>query len=128
VCWIVHSILANTEVLAVSDDPLGKEGVRLGDSGRLSDRSSGEIYVGPLEHGRFAVVMFNRNHDDAPMTLEEVDLRTLLEPEPEPRGGGGWQIRDLWAHTDNGTLAPGGSLARVVPGNDALMFTLTPSV
>eukprot|EP01047_Picozoa_sp_COSAG01_P105071 COSAG01_NODE_34321_length_549_cov_1.797778_2_plen_56_part_01 len=55
-CWIVHSILANTEVLAVSDDPLGKEGMRLGDSGRLGDRSSGEIYVGALQHGRFAVV------------------------------------------------------------------------
>ena len=39
-------ILANQEVLAVSDDPLGKEGLRLGDSGR-HDRSVGELYVPP---------------------------------------------------------------------------------
>ena len=47
------------EVLAVSDDPLGKEGLRLGDSGRL-DKSVGEVYVGPMSDGKFAVVMFNR--------------------------------------------------------------------
>lgn len=47
------------EVLAVSDDPLGKEGLRLGDSGRL-DKSVGEVYVGPMSNGKFAVVMFNR--------------------------------------------------------------------
>ncbi len=50
-------VLSNTEVLAVSDDPLGKEAIRLGDSGR-NDRSVGEIYVGELSGGGHAVVMF----------------------------------------------------------------------
>lgn len=31
-------VLSNTEVLAVSDDPLGKEAIRLGDSGRRDSR------------------------------------------------------------------------------------------
>ena len=33
--------------------------MRLGDSGRL-DKSVGEVYVGPMSDGKFAVVMFNR--------------------------------------------------------------------
>jgi hypothetical protein len=38
-------------------------------------------------------------------------------------------VRDLWQHTDNGTLVVGGAATVVVPvpGADAVMFTLTPA-
>jgi alpha-galactosidase len=71
----VIDILANAEVLAVSDDPRGQEGLRLGDSGR-QDKSVGEIYVCPMEQGKFAVCMFNRGSRPANMTFEEVLLLT----------------------------------------------------
>ena len=67
----VIDILGNAEVLAVSDDPLGKEGLRLGDSGR-QDKSVGEIYVCPMEQDKFAVCMFNRGSHATNMTFEEV--------------------------------------------------------
>ncbi len=37
-----------------------------------------------------------------------------------------WKIRDLWTHTNNGTLAKGGAMIRVVPAGDVVMFTLSP--
>lgn len=43
-------VLKNKEVLAVSDDPLAREAIRLGDSGR-EDKSIGEIYVGAIQNG-----------------------------------------------------------------------------
>jgi alpha-galactosidase len=147
----IIDVLANTEVLAVSDDPLGKEGLRLGDSGR-HDKSVGEIYVGPMARGRYAVVMFNRGGNDAAMTFEEADLHSLMMMHSSGGGGdsssssssssgggggggggggdggsaGGWEVRDLWKHTDNGTLAEGGKITQVIPGGDVVMVTLTP--
>ena len=137
----IIDVLTNTEVLAVSDDPLGKEGVRLGDSGR-QDKSIGEIYVGPMEHGKFAVVMFNRQSSrpgtsNVSMTFQESDLHSLMlsstiapgaskgNPKANPQGKG-WRIRDLWQHTDNGTLPVGGVMTVEVPAADAVMFTLSP--
>ena len=112
-------MLANPEVLAVSDDPLGLEGLRLGDSGR-QDKSTGEIYVGEMEHGRFAVVMFNRDWHNVTMTLQEEDLHTLGGWAP-----GGWKVRDLWQHSDNGTLAVGGAITMDV--DRVVMFQLSPA-
>ena len=130
----VIDVLANTEVLAVADDPLGQEAVRLGDTG-VAAASVGEIYVGPMAHGVFAVVMFNEGgNPGARMTFAEEDLRALggHAPAHAPAhtrgggGGGGWKVRDLWRHTDNGTLAVGGTIQVLVPSADAVMFTLTP--
>ena len=103
--------------------PSGKEGLRLGDSGR-QDKSVGEIYVAPMQGGKFAVVMFARDKDAA-MTLEETDLHALMGRNGAGQGGG-WKVRDLWAHSDNGTLAAGGKLTADVPGGDAVMLILTP--
>ena len=72
----IIDIFTNTEVLGVSDDPLGKEGLRLGDSGR-QDKSIGEIFVCPLENGKFAVCMFNRGSHAVNMTFEEVFGRSF---------------------------------------------------
>ena len=121
----VIDILSNTEVLAVSDDPLGREGLRLGDSGR-HDKSVGEIYVGPMTHGRFAVCMFNREGGNYTMTFHESDLRALGAPSSTTEAG--WRVRDVWAHTDNGTLDTGAALTINVPGQDVVMFILTPEI
>ena len=110
----------------------GKEGLRLGDSGR-QDKSVGEIYVGPLVGGKFAVVMFSRD-ESTTMTLEETDLHAMIMmgdgSVAEVGVGaevGAWKVRDLWAHSDNGTLDAGGKITVDVPGGDAVMLILTPN-
>jgi len=109
-------------VLDISDDALGKQALRLGDSGR-KDKSIGEIYVAQLAGGRFAVCMFTRG-GAVPMTFEESDLRALSVG--EAAAGGSWKVRDLWTHTANGTLAANGKISKAVPASDTVLFTLTP--
>jgi alpha-galactosidase len=111
-------VLANTEVLTVNDDPLGNEARRLGDSG-YADKSVGEIYVGAIADGAHAVVMFNRNSAPMTMTLELADVTTTASQT--------YKVRDLWAHTDNGTVSSTGSVTAVVGGFDVVMITLRPS-
>jgi hypothetical protein len=113
-------VLANTEVLAVNDDPLGNEARRLGDSG-YADKSVGEIYAGTIANGSHAVVMFNRNSMPTSMTLEIADVTTSAG------GCNNYKVRDLWAHTDNGTVSCTGSVTAVVGGFDVVMITLRPS-
>jgi hypothetical protein len=76
--------------------PSGKEGLRLGDSGR-QDKSVGEVYVGPMQGEKFAVVMFARDND-ATVMLEKTDLRASMGKNGAGQAAGG-RIRDLWAHT-----------------------------
>ena len=37
-----------------------------------------------------------------------------------------YKLRDLWAHTDNGTVGGMGSVSATVGGEDVVMFTLVP--
>lgn len=108
-------ILRNTEVLAISDDVLGREAIRLEDQPHST--SVGEIYAGPIVGG-FVVVMFNRGGAPAPMELHLADVV------PQSNGGASWSIRDLWAHASRGTVAANGKFAATVPPQDVVMITL----
>merc|ERR1712224_485723 len=100
-------ILRNTEVLAVSDDPLGKQGIRLED--QHGTASSPDVFAGELSGGAFAVVFFNRGSTATNMTLELSDLK-VISAQSVVATIDAFQIRDLWRHTDNGTVASGGHL------------------
>ena len=79
-------ILTNPEVLALDQDPLGKQGHRICRLGRC------EVWVKPLAGGNLGVGVFNR--DDSTQILEvhwsDLDIE------------GKWHVRDLWLHTDLG--------------------------
>ena len=62
------AVLKNEEVLAVSDDPLGLEAFRLEDI--KGTKSSIGVFVGQMQAGKFAVVMFSRGGGPNKMTLE----------------------------------------------------------
>jgi alpha-galactosidase len=82
------SILMNREVIAVDQDPLGKQGDRAYATGPL------EVWSKPLEGGAMAVALFNRTSAPTTMTLRLSDV--------------GWHgqagARDLWSHSDIGVL------------------------
>lgn len=67
-------ILANEEVIAVNQDPLGKQGWRYKrEEGRYGWK---DYYVGELTAGRKVVVVFNRQNivGDFIVSLKEVNL------------------------------------------------------
>lgn len=81
-------ILMNREVIAVNQDPLGKQGDRIWQQGRV------ELWAKPLSGNAMAVGLFNRLTGQTRITLDLSDL--------------GWsgpaKARDLWEHKDVGII------------------------
>lgn len=104
----VKSILLNTEVIAVDQDPLGKQGDRVYQTGPL------EVWSKPLSGGDLAVGLFNRTHSPAqiPLRLSAV----------------GWhgpaRARDLWNHRDIGKISD--DYTTMVPGHGVVLLRLHP--
>jgi len=98
------SILTNREVIAVDQDPLGRQGAR------VSDRDGVEIWVKPLSGG-LAVGVFNRNAGER----EAAFPWALLGRSSPPAG-----LRDLWLHRDLAP-SPDGYRGRA-PGHGTVML------
>jgi alpha-galactosidase len=80
----IGDILMNKEVIAVDQDKLGKQGVRVAKNGDL------EVWAKPLADGGNAVGLFNRGGDSAQVTAKWSDLGVT----------GTRSVRDLWKHAD----------------------------
>jgi alpha-galactosidase len=104
---VTKSILLNKDVIAVDQDPLGKEGERAYQDGPL------EVWNKPLANGAMAVALFNRTSGATHMTLRLKDV--------------GWHgaaaARDLWSHEDLGVLS--NEKTFIVPGHGTTMLRLT---
>lgn len=85
-------ILLNKEIIAVDQDPLGKQGHQVRDADGI------HVIVKPLKDGSRAVAVFNEtdaSHDVA-VNAAEIGLKA-----------GRYNVRDLWQHSDakgNGSL------------------------
>jgi alpha-galactosidase len=85
----ILEILTNKEVIAVDQDKLGKQGVRVSKNGDL------EVWARPLADGGHAVCMFNRGDAGAKVTARWSDIGVK----------GSHKVRDLWAHADRGKFS-----------------------
>ena len=101
------SILMNREVIAVDQDPLGRQGDCVWTKGPF------ELWSKPLQNGAMAVALFNRIGRPTRMTFHLSDL--------------GWtgpaRARDLWKHADVGTIQD--AYSEVVPTHGVVMLRLT---
>ncbi len=77
----IRSILMNREVIAIDQDPLGKQGQRLSKSGDI------EIWSRTLADGAVAAAIFNRGEAPVQASLRLADLGSGLKG----------KARDLWA-------------------------------
>jgi alpha-galactosidase len=103
------AILGNREVIAVDQDPLGRQGDRVRSDG---DR---EVWTRPLAGGDRAVVLFNRGVYGAEIHTSAAEIG--LAPAP------GYSVRDLWAHRTSTTR---GGIDAFVPPHGAVMFRVHP--
>jgi len=102
------AIVANQEVLAIDQDPLGRQArmaLRKGDS---------EIWIKPLADGSTAVGLFNRAATPVQLSVSWKELGI------GPRR----RVRDLWQHVDLESATDGVSAA--VPPHGVLLLELTP--
>jgi alpha-galactosidase len=86
----IREILLNREIIAVNQDPLGKQAKRIRDDG------DAEVFAKPLSDGSLAVGLLNRN-DSGNINIR-IDWKELGI-------SGERQIRDLWKHTDLGRFS-----------------------
>jgi alpha-galactosidase len=100
-------ILTNREVIAIDQDPLGKQGDRVSEVGPV------EIWAKPLKGGAKAIGLFNRNDSALPITL------TLSEV----GFSAGAKAHDVWQAKDLGKLQ--GTYTTTVPRHGVALLILT---
>jgi alpha-galactosidase len=83
------TILTNRDVIAIDQDPLGKQGYEIAYHNDL------EVFVKPLQGGDTAVCLFNRS--DEPKKLDFSWSEYKIAP--------GHSIRDIWKNQQQGTTS-----------------------
>ena len=104
------SLLCNSEVLDVNQDPLGLQGVRF---------ASGEghlTYVKPLEDGTIAVALFNLSEEEQVLGFAPKKLGVF----------GDQTVRDLWRQKDVGTVAYKDRWEVAVPPHGCAFYRINP--
>lgn len=115
----VLSLLTNTEVLAVSADPLGAQATRL----TPEAPQGAEVWGGPLRGGGAVAVLLNRAGAAADVRLSLPLLGVL-----PGAGAGTVEVRDLWQQEDLGAFPANGTVtARLVPSHGSVMLLVRPS-
>jgi alpha-galactosidase len=101
----IRDILMNREVLAVDQDPAGRQGKRAWQSGQQ------EVWSRDLADGDKAVAVFNRAPQGAKVTFRWAEIGIPKAPS---------RIRDLWQHTEQ--TGSGAEYAAEVPGHGVVML------
>jgi len=102
----IAAILMNKEAIAVDQDKLGKQGVRVAQDGSV------EVWSKPLADGGHAVGLFNRGDATAQVTAKWSDIGLK----------GSKQVRDLWKHQDLGKAAD--QYTAEVPSHGVVMIKI----
>jgi len=105
----VRDILTNKEVIAINQDPLGKQGYQ------FMSHPSKEIWVKELSDGEWAVCIFNSGEDTLKVRLTWSHLWFLK---------GNYQVRDLWQKKDLGITDK--DFIREIPSHDVILLRLSP--
>jgi alpha-galactosidase len=105
-----HDILTNKEVIAVDQDPMGREGRRVAKDGDL------EIWAKQMQDGSRAVILLNRGSSshEISVTWEELGYPGHLTA----------TVRDLWAHKDLGKFSA--KFSSSVESHGVVMVTIRP--
>src|SRR5208282_2874497 len=101
------AILTNKEVIAIDQDPLGKQGDRVSAVGPV------EIWAKPLQGGDTAIGLFNRDDTSLPVTLKLSDAGF----------SSGAKGRDIWAAKDLGRLNDSYTVS--VPNHGVVLLRLS---
>jgi alpha-galactosidase len=105
----ITEILTNKEVVAVDQDPLGRQGRRI----KNGDQ---EIWARPLSDGSRALILFNRGAAEAEIAVSWTQLGY-----PDHLSA---SVRDLWMHKDLGKFT--GSFSSKVTSHGVVMVKVLP--
>lgn len=104
----ILDILTNGDVIAVDQDPLGKQGTR------VSQPGDQEVWAKELTGGAKAVALFNRATDNAKVTVTWSNIGFSNTPA---------HARDLWLHRD--VKLEGPEFQAEVPGHGVVLLRVS---
>jgi len=106
----IHDILTNKEVIAIDQDPLGREGRRVWKDGDL------EVWGKQLKNGDRAVILLNRgsSQHEIAVTWEQIGYPAHVSA----------AVRNLWTHKDLGKFTE--RFSATVASHGAVMVTVRP--
>jgi alpha-galactosidase len=113
--------ITNTEVIAVDQDPMGIQGIRLVGADLFAAIPGSNIWGRPLQNGAWAVCFLNNHPMNATLTCDQACFAKMGFT------SGTLSVRDLWAHEQVGFITPPFTYGTRVPGQGAsamLTFTL----
>lgn len=122
------NILTNTEMIAIDQDKLGKQGFKIRDYGQL------EVYLKPLANGEFAICFFNRisqpvniefNWKTLELQASQGGTPLLMVPEIERNDytfSSTYNLRDLWQKKEVGNTSKPYKYA--IPAHDVVVLKL----
>lgn len=124
-----RELLTNTELIAIDQDPLGKQGFKIKDYGEL------EIYYKPLENEELAICIFNRFDHSVSINLNwktieltakkegvEIELQKSIDRKDFAIDET-YVVRDLWQKKDIGNA--GFNLNKVIESHYVAVYRLT---
>ncbi len=106
----IRDILTNKEVIAIDQDPLGRQGRRVWKDNDL------EVWAKQLKNGDRAVILLNRSSSAQQITANWEQLGY-----PEHLSA---SVRDLWTHRDLGKST--GKFSAQVESHGVVMVTVRP--
>ena len=106
----VNAILTNREIIAIDQDPLGKEADRIYAEGPI------EIWVRPLADGSRALAIFNFGE-------QRSYLRGISLHLEEAGAADGWRARDVWMAKDLGPISD--STPFTIPRHGSIILRLS---
>jgi alpha-galactosidase len=108
-----RDILTNAEVIAIDQDPLGKQGYR------FMEHPSKQIWVKELSGGEWAVCVFNSGPETLEIVMDWKNLTFLNQTM-----GASYRVRDIWGKKDLGKSD--GTFVRKIPSHDVVLLRLKP--
>ncbi|WP_426502375.1 glycoside hydrolase family 27 protein [Dactylosporangium sp. McL0621] len=102
------SILGNKAVIAVDQDPAGKQGRMVSSSGGL------DVLAKPLTNGDVSVVLFNENSGTATISTTAAAIGKT--------GASSYTLNDLWSGATSSTT---GTISASVPGHGVVMYRVS---
>jgi alpha-galactosidase len=103
------SLLSNDEVIAIDQDPLGKQATT------VAKTPGAFVYARELEDGSRAVGLFNKSREQTKVAASWKDLGV----------GRSQTVRDLWRQKDLGTF--GDKFEATVPPHGVVMVKVSPA-
>jgi len=106
----IRQLLTNPDVIAVNQDPLGRQGSKVRDDGEA------EVWGKPLADGSAAVALLNRGQVEARITVSWDELGYASAQPAE--------VRDLWRRADLGRHDR--QFSSLVPAHGVVLIKATP--